>query len=321
MLSGKRLLRQALPLTVRQIICLRNILTCEEAHITDRAVIAYILFALYGRCRNSDLLHIRSMHFDFNAEGGFAIIETCNHKSGRMAALKTRLMPIIVPARGVDGSIWISFALSVFQEAGVSLENPIDGPLMHAPAGGVGFFMRRGFRTAEISSMLRRFLDLQEPSPGSSAEIVSSHSLKATMLSWCASCGRQLPPDSQRSEFFKPDMHEGLCTDRGEVHEQYSPVPSAPYEPSLADDWEKVGVKPIKLALLSTAQFSVSATMLKHVQSRLEMQLRMMKNQIPRLQMETECHRMTQTLPCQDPKRGKVVRAFQIPPDSPLQWE
>eukprot|EP00435_Cladocopium_sp_Y103_P019579 s3507_g4.t1 len=183
MLSNKRLFRQALPLTVRQILRLHSILTCEEAHITDRAVIAYILFALYGRCRNSDLLHIRSIHLDFSDDGGFAIIETCNHKSGRMAALKTRLMPIVVPARGVDGSVWIDAAMSVFQNAGVVLENPVDGPLMHAPAGGVGLFLKRGFRTAEISSMLRRFLDLDEPSVGASAEIVSSHSLKATMLS------------------------------------------------------------------------------------------------------------------------------------------
>eukprot|EP00435_Cladocopium_sp_Y103_P007038 s1293_g2.t1 len=69
----------ALPLTMRQILRLHDILTCEEAHITDRAVIAYILFALYGR-----------------------------------------------------------------------------------------------------------FLEFEEPSAGSNVEIVSSHSLKATMLSWCA---------------------------------------------------------------------------------------------------------------------------------------
>eukprot|EP00435_Cladocopium_sp_Y103_P070167 s38_g34.t1 len=310
MLSGKRLLRQALPLTVRQILRLHATLVCEDAHITDRAVIAYILFALYGRCRNSDLLHIRSMHLDFNDEGGFAIIETCNHKSGRLAALKTRLMPIIVPARGIDGSIWISAALSVFHEAGVLLENPIDGPLMHAPAGGIGLFMKRGFRTAEISSMLRRFLELEEPIAGSDMEIVSSHSLKATMLSWCARYGlspatrsmlgrhtsclnetfaiysRDLVcapvselqtvidavasgnflPDSQRSEFFKPGMHDTPAVGRDEGQGIYSPVPSVPYDPSIADDWEEVGsvvnptCTPVHSPVFSESNNAVSCT-------------------------------------------------------------
>eukprot|EP00435_Cladocopium_sp_Y103_P059829 s231_g21.t1 len=49
--------------------------------------------------------------------------------------------------------------------------------------------MKRGLKTSEVSSMLRRFLDLDEPIPGSDAEIISSHSLKATMLSWCARYG------------------------------------------------------------------------------------------------------------------------------------
>eukprot|EP00435_Cladocopium_sp_Y103_P050486 s403_g15.t1 len=160
-----------------------------SVHVVDRAVIAYILFALYGRCRNSDLQLIHSLHRDFDSEGGYVVMETCNHKSGRKAALKTKLMPIVVPVRGVDGSMWVEGALSAFGQAGVLLDNPIDGRLMHAPADGPGNFMRRGFRSAEASSMLRRFLELEEPVPGCASEIVSSHSLKATLLSWAARFG------------------------------------------------------------------------------------------------------------------------------------
>eukprot|EP00435_Cladocopium_sp_Y103_P042214 s1002_g11.t1 len=148
MLAGKRLLRQALPLTVVQINRLHRLLVDESVHLVDRAVIAYILFALYGRCRNSDLQMIHALHKDFDAAGGFVVIETCNHKSGRKAALKTRLMPIVVPARGIDGKVWTDVALKVFDDVGVDLDNPIDGPLMHAPADGMGAFMLRGFKSS-----------------------------------------------------------------------------------------------------------------------------------------------------------------------------
>eukprot|EP00435_Cladocopium_sp_Y103_P045636 s2855_g13.t1 len=292
MLSGKRMLRQAKPLSVLQIRRLHSLLIDMDVHIVDRAVIAYILCALYGRCRNSDLQMIHALHSDFNADGGFLIIETCNHKSGRKAALKTRLMPIIIPARGIDGSVWVEAALKAFECAFVSLENPIDGPLMHAPSEGIGSFLQRGFRSNEVSSMLRRFLELDEPPPGCHDEIISSHSLKATFLAWSSRFGlspatrsmlgrhtsslnetyaiysRDLVcapvaelqkvidavsqgtfhPDSQRSEFFRPEnvAAEGLGEDQKPDAGSgvYTPVPSTPYEPSIAEGWEKLGESP-----------------------------------------------------------------------------
>eukprot|EP00435_Cladocopium_sp_Y103_P035961 s405_g9.t1 len=289
MLAGKRLLRQAKPLTVLQIGKLHTLLNDVDVNIVDRAVVAYILFALYGRCRNSDLQMIHSLQCDYNEDGGFVIIETCNHKSGRKAALKTKLMPIIVPARGVDGTVWVDSALKVFDCACVDLQNPIDGPLMHAPLEGVGSFMSRGFRSNEVSSMLRRFLELDEPGPGNQEEIVSSHSLKATMLAWCsryglspasrsmlgrhtsslnetyaiysrdlvcapvaelqkvidAVCQGAFHPDSQRSEFFRPPVN-GDCENREADRcagnsGVYTPAPSTPYEPSVAEGFEKIG--------------------------------------------------------------------------------
>ena len=98
-------------------------------------------------------------------------------------------MPIIIPARGVDGEVWVKEALTVFDAAGVKLSDQIDGPLAHAPSSSVGGFMKRGLRSSEVSSMLRRFINVAEPVPGDSAEIPSSHSLKATTLSWCARYG------------------------------------------------------------------------------------------------------------------------------------
>ena len=49
--------------------------------------------------------------------------------------------------------------------------------------------MKRGLRLSEVSAMLRRFINVAEPVPGDNAETPSSHSLKATTLSWCARYG------------------------------------------------------------------------------------------------------------------------------------
>ena len=189
MLAGKRLLKQALVLTVHQVTALHAILEDVNRHIIDRALVAYILFALYGRCRNSDLLAIHSLTPDFSDDGGYVIITTCNHKSGRMASLKTRLLPIVVPARGVDGSIWPSKALAVISEAGCPTRSFNEGPLLPAPANGFGDFMQRGLRSSEVSKMLRTFLGIEGLSKDGTEEVVSSHSLKATMLAWAARFG------------------------------------------------------------------------------------------------------------------------------------
>ena len=189
MLSGKRLLRQSLALTVHQIKCLHEMLRDKKRHSTDRALVGYLLFCLYGRCRNSDLQAIHTLELDYNDSGGFVIITTSHHKSGRMASLKTKLLPIVIPARGVDGTVWPQDALEAMQDAGCVFKNPIDGPFMRAPANGFGDFMKRGLRASETSSALRKFLNLDEPMPGSDTEVVSSHSLKATLLAWCARYG------------------------------------------------------------------------------------------------------------------------------------
>ena len=189
MLAGKRLLKQALVLTVAQVKGLHAALVNSNLHVMDRAVVAYLLFALYGRCRNSDLLMIHSVERDFSESGGFVIIQTSHHKTGRMAALKTRLMPIVVPARGIDGSVWVGKALEALEVVGACLDAPIDGPLLRAPTGDSNSFMLRGLRTTEVSSMLRRFVGAPDPVPGCEEPAVSSHSLKATTLAWCARFG------------------------------------------------------------------------------------------------------------------------------------
>ena len=187
MLSGKRCIRQALVLTVTQVMALHRALRDHETHYMDKAVLAYLMFALYGRCRHSDLQNIFSLECDYSEHGGYILIQTCCHKTGRLAALKSKLLPIVIPARGVDGSLWAEEAMAALLNAGVGLSCPINGPLLHAPNLD-GTFMQRGLSSKEVSGLLRKFAGAPEPSDAAE-DAVTSHSLKATTLSWCSKYG------------------------------------------------------------------------------------------------------------------------------------
>ena len=128
MMASKRLLRQSLVLTVTQVTGLHSALRSSSLHCMDKAVVAYLLIALFGRCRHSDLQFVSSLECDYSHEGGYILIQTCCHKTGRMAALKSRLLPIMIPARGVDGSLWAEDAMKALFDAGVELTAPINGP-------------------------------------------------------------------------------------------------------------------------------------------------------------------------------------------------
>ena len=195
MAAGKRILKQAKVLQVSQVLRLHQLLVDSDVHICDRAICAYMLLALYGRCRHSDLQMIKSVECDFDEQkGGFVVVHTACHKTGRSAALKSTLLPIIIPARGVDGKVYAGIAINLLRQCGLMIEHDVDGPLLRAPLG-VADFLQRGMTSQESSMSLRKLLGLPEPDATTGGENVSSHSLKATCLSWCAKRG--LSPSSR----------------------------------------------------------------------------------------------------------------------------
>ena len=188
--SGKRLLRQALPLTVSQMQRLHGILQDENRNVIDRCAAAYFLIATYGRCGHSDLVNIHSIVPDHDIRGGFLEVKTSPHKTGRGAEKQTQLLPILIPAIGVTGEPWLLKASQIFLSCGISLDGHILGPLFPAPSNSSELlFGRRPLSSIEASSYSRALLGLPEPSGMSEEQIVSSHSCKVTTLSWAAKFG------------------------------------------------------------------------------------------------------------------------------------
>jgi hypothetical protein len=128
-------LRQALALvlTVNQVRFLHDKLVEQSCNHVDRAIVAYLLIALYGRCRHSDLQNVEDVVLDFGPEGGFMEVTTKAHKTARTVAQKTKLLPIVLPAVVIMGCEWISEAKSAFDAYGLNLEGHIGGPLFRPP--------------------------------------------------------------------------------------------------------------------------------------------------------------------------------------------
>ncbi|CAL1169286.1 unnamed protein product [Cladocopium goreaui] len=130
---GKRKLLQAQTLTVQQVRILHSVLESANSDKFDRAAAGFLLTALYGRCRVSDLIFLDSIKHDHSDSDGFLELFTAVHKTGRSAAKKATLLPILCPAIGVTGSNWVIHALKAFEQIGLKFEGVIKGPLLRPP--------------------------------------------------------------------------------------------------------------------------------------------------------------------------------------------
>ena len=182
-------LKQALVLTIRQVLMLHELLDATDCNVVDRAVAAYLLVALYERCRHSDLQNIEDVFIDLGPEGEYLEITTRTHKTSRTASQKSRLLPVVLPAIGVQGREWITAAKMAFKDYGLSLEGHIGGPLFRPPGADGNSHCKRGLTSQEVSRFLRVMLGENMTHDKESGPKLSSHSLKATVLSWAAKAG------------------------------------------------------------------------------------------------------------------------------------
>ena len=189
LLAGKPLLKQAAPLTVNQVLLIHKALNDVNKHPYDRAFSAYCLIALYGRCRHSDLQCIHSVKLDVGQGCSFLEITTSNHKTGRSAEKKSKLLPILIPGIGVNGEQWLSLACKALESVGAPVDNIHEGPLLPAPDREPGSLLQRGLTSSETTGMLRAVTHSLDQLNGDGRLEISSHSLKSTTLSWCAKYG------------------------------------------------------------------------------------------------------------------------------------
>lgn len=155
--------------------------------IVDRIFIGHLLHMLYARARFSDLLAVTDMFLD--SENAFLELSATLHKGARTINAKSKLLPIVAPAQGVAGECWAKAYVDLRKQAG--LKNPSDGRGYANAASsqkrGVQGWEERCVTSQEMNRFLRKlFEDSGRPIAGRK---ITTHSMKATGLSWCAKMG------------------------------------------------------------------------------------------------------------------------------------
>ena len=174
-------IRQAPPLEVEHLRKLHEILA-SEADLTDRLGAGVFLICIYARARWSDIRYVH--HVDIEARrNGCLVLYTTEHKTSEVGLRREQFLPLVVPLDGIVHNDWISSFLGLYETAGLDIRRVPLGPLLPAPKAGGGFGARP-LSTSEASVWLRLLLK-----GTSNAENCRSHSLKTTLLSWCARSG------------------------------------------------------------------------------------------------------------------------------------
>ena len=161
-----------------------------EHSAVDRCIASNLLLLLYGRCRVSDANYIHEVLHDVSAETGLAEVTTRFHKSARTAQQKALLLPILVSSAGVVDFPWVHSWIANRKACGLSTSGLIQGALQPAPVlGDRVSWLSRPLSPGEVTNILKGFL-------GSEDCTVSSHSLKATTLSWASKA--EVPREQRR---------------------------------------------------------------------------------------------------------------------------
>ena len=106
-------------------------------------------------------------------------------KTGRGKRRRFRLMPMVANATGLTGKPWAQRWLTARRECGQSVAH--DGCLQQS-LGPMGFRQGTVMGTTEVMAHVRRLLRAMG-APGALLRDKTSHSLKATCLSWAAKAG------------------------------------------------------------------------------------------------------------------------------------
>ena len=191
--ANKRKLQQALTLNVQQIRSLHTKLEDCNAESFDRASAGFMLTAIYGRCRASDLSFLDNIKHDHDSHEGFVELFTAVHKTGRSAVKKSILLPILVPAIGITGNNWATTMREVCEQSGLAFDGQILGPLLRPPSQQGPFLCKRGVTTTEIGKLLRGLVGETIDVANPHEPHLSAHSLKATGLAWAARYGMSWP--------------------------------------------------------------------------------------------------------------------------------
>ena len=181
--------RQASPFTVDQLVGLHLVLEDESVDVWDRLMAGCTLCAVYTRSRWMDLQHTDSVQLDPNPlEPVYIELEIAEFKTKRSRAWMAGVMQAVGPCLGVVPENWASTWWTLRHNLEARLEEGYS--MMPAPDSD-GLPTKRPIQTDEMGAWIRVLLKQRGLLPEESR--ITSHSCKATLLSWLSKYGADVP--------------------------------------------------------------------------------------------------------------------------------
>ena len=183
--SSKRPWKPSDVLTVNEVEFLHHCFNDQTRSEIDRIFIGHMLHMLYARARFSDLLSVTDLFLD--EDEMFFEVSATLHKGARSMDARSKLLPIVAPAFGLKGGNWAKDYLNLRKKAGLC--NPANeaAPMVLARKRAAMGWDSRYVTSQELNKFIQKlFAEGGRPIAGRK---LTSHSLKATGLSWCSKMG------------------------------------------------------------------------------------------------------------------------------------
>ena len=179
---------QAAPLKVSDLVLLHETLETSDDD-WNRLMSGACLFCVYARARWSDFIHGGKITLDHYSDGSIAYVEmdVSVHKTMFASARRFRYLNLAAPGLGVHGTDWVSKWMAAFDKLGIDPHAEVRGCVMPAPDV-EGKPLARALESDEAGCWLRLLIG-EKLGRSESSRPISSHSLKATMLSFAAKRG------------------------------------------------------------------------------------------------------------------------------------
>lgn len=175
-------LHQSDALFVSEVRLLHHILSNSNSTL-EKVIAGYCLLDLYGTSRWSDPQRPVRVLYDVKDGYGYLELGTTTHKMASTAERKTVIFPVVAtsPGLGRDDPCWIDEWMQAREESGLELiQNPTLPQVLSN-----GTFGTEPMTASEGSMWIKDLLQSYGPKIDPARKI-TSHSLKATLLSWAA---------------------------------------------------------------------------------------------------------------------------------------
>jgi hypothetical protein len=187
MMLTKRKRIPAQVLKVKQVSQLEKIVLDDTVDIQDRVFCGHCLFVLFARARWTDSQGVERLTLDVSPDGsGFLEADTYCSKTSNTVQKRRTMLPMTCILKGLHSNEWAKTWLGLRVSAG--LQEPSRHVPMLPMVNSQGGFGTLPLSPSQASQWLRNILLAVGYAKGE-VERISSHSLKATTLSWAAKGG------------------------------------------------------------------------------------------------------------------------------------